>query len=127
MQKPNLPDELSASERAKAWWDALDSFSGSYKWTEADWLFALDTALLVHAVWDDGELKWLQEVRKREFALGITPAARSTKPTTEVAIEKVTETPLQRITERRIERRSLENQSNANVPTPPAARRQRKH
>lgn len=121
-KKPSLPDDLGTSERVKTWWDALDSVAGSDKWTDADWAFALDTALLVHAVWADGELKWMQELRQREQALGITPAARKTSPTTEVAVEKVIETPLQRITERRIERRSLEGKSNADVRTPASRR-----
>lgn len=122
-KKPSLPDALGTSERVKAWWDALDSVSGSDKWTDADWSFALDTSLLVHAVWAEGELKWMQELRQREQSLGITPAARPAKPTTEAVIEKVTETPLQRITERRIERRSVESKSDSNVRSSPARRR----
>lgn len=123
MKKPSLPSDLAASKRTSAWWESLDNVDGSDKWTDADWAFALDTALLVNAVWDSGELKWMQELRQREMALGITPAARPSKPTTEAVIEKVTETPLQKITERRIERRSVEGQSTPDIRSSSSGRR----
>lgn len=117
MEKPFLPNALAESEATKRWWNALDFVPGRDEWTQADWLFALDTALLVKAVWDDGELKFMQELRQREQALGITPAARPSNKTVEAVIEKVTETPLQRITERRIERRQHgTRKSNTDVP-----------
>ena len=122
MAKPDLPDGIEWGDRTAAWWESLDSIPGTDAWTAADWQYALDTALIHRAVWQDGDLTQLKELRMREQAMGITPAARKTAPATEIAVEKVTETPLQRITERRIERRSIESQSAADV-RPPAARR----
>lgn len=127
MAKPDLPDGIEWGDRTAAWWNALDTVPGADTWSAADWGFALDTALVHRAVWVDGDLSQLKELRMREQALGITPAARKAAPTTEAVIEKVTETPLQRITERRIERRSLEGKPTADVSTPPARRGGRKH
>ncbi len=127
MAKPDLPDGIEWGGRTAAWWNALDTVPGADTWTAADWGFALDTALVHRAVWVDGDLSQLKELRMREQSMGISPAARPAKPTTEAVIEKVTETPLQRITERRIERRSLESQSNADVSASPARSGGRKH
>lgn len=122
MVKPDLPDGIEWGDRTAVWWGSLASIPGMDTWTDADWQYALDTALIHRAVWQDGDLTQLKELRMREQSMGISPAARPAKPTTEAVIEKVTETPLQRITERRIERRSIESQSTADV-RPPAARR----
>lgn len=122
MAKPPLPDGIEWGDRTAAWWESLASIPGTDAWTDADWQYAMDTALIHRAVWQDGDLTQLKELRMREQSMGISPAARPAKPTTEAVIEKVTETPLQRITERRIERRSIESQSAADV-LPPAARR----
>ena len=112
MEQPKLPSGVSWGERTRAWWASLASVAGVDGWTSADWQFAMDTALVHDAVWNGGEL----ELRQREQALGITPAARPAKSSVEVAVEKVTETPLQRITERRIERRNnASRKSSANV------------
>lgn len=127
MAKPDLPDGIEWGDRTAAWWESLDSIPGTDAWTAADWQYALDTALIHRAVWQDGELSQLKELRMREQSMGISPAARPAKPTTDAVIEKVTETPLQRITERRIERRSLESKPAANIPAPPARRGGRKH
>ena len=127
MAKPDLPDGVEWGDRTAAWWGALDTVPGVDTWSAADWGFALDTALVHRAVWVEGDLSQLKELRMREQALGITPAARKATPTTEAVIEKVTETPLQRITERRIERRSLESKPAADIPAPPARRGGRKH
>nr|DAL98449.1 MAG TPA: hypothetical protein [Caudoviricetes sp.] len=126
MVKPPLPGDIKWGDRTAAWWDALDTVPGVDTWSAADWGFALDTALVHRAVWVDGDLSQLKELRMREQALGITPAARKATPTTEAVIEKVTETPLQRITERRIERRSVEGKPTADVSTPPARRGSRR-
>ena len=75
MEQPELPSEVVWSERTRAWWASLGSVPGVDGWNGADWQFALDTALLHDAVWNGGELKYLQELRQREQALGITPAA----------------------------------------------------
>ena len=116
MEQPKLPSGVSWGERTRAWWASLASVAGVDGWTSADWQFAMDTALVHDAVWNGGELKYIQELRQREQALGITPAARPAKSSVEVAVEKVTETPLQRITERRIERRNnASRKSSANV------------
>lgn len=123
MEQPELPAEVAWGEQTRAWWASLGSVPGVDGWTSADWQFALDTALLHDAVWNGGELKYLQELRQREQALGITPAARPEKNTVEVAVEKVTETPLQRITERRVERRGIESKPAADVPARPSGKR----
>lgn len=127
MAKPTLPDGIEWGDRTAAWWESLDSIPGTSEWTDADWQYAMDTALVHRAVWLDGYLIQLKELRMREQSMGISPAARPAKPTTEAVIEKVTETPLQRITERRIERRSIESKSNADIPAPSARRGKRKH
>lgn len=126
MVKPDLPDGIDWGARTAAWWESLATVAGSDTWTPADWQYAMDTALVHRAVWQDGDLTQLKELRMREQSMGISPAARPAKPTTEAVIEKVTETPLQRITERRIERRSLESKPAADIPAPAARRGKRK-
>lgn len=126
MAKPALPDGIEWGDRTAAWWESLDSIPGTDAWTAADWQYAMDTALVHRAVWQDGDLTQLKELRMREQSMGISPAARPARPTTEAVIEKVTETPLQRITERRIERKSIEGKSDADVRSPAARRRKSK-
>lgn len=106
MESPHtLPDSIMWPEETKRWWNALSSVAGSESWTDADWSFALDTALCHRELWMSGDLNQLKELRMREQQMGITPAARAkTSPAqVTVAIEKTTTTPLQQIIERRVE------------------------
>ena len=125
MTRPELPTGIEWGDRTPAWWKSLDTVPGVDTWSDADWGFALDTALVHRAVWMDGDLSQLKELRMREQSMGITPSARKTS--NEVAVEKIIETPLQRIVERRVERKGIEESKPAsNVSTPSSKRGTRK-
>lgn len=76
--QPPLPDRANGQpwcEATKTWWDTWKD-SPQHKAgiiaTESDWQYLADTALLHQAVWGDGELKWLAELRLRVSAYGAT-------------------------------------------------------
>jgi hypothetical protein len=71
--KPRLPKGLPPETRQ--WWRAVASMPHCSLWTETDWQFALDTAL-VHAAFIAGDLKQAGELRSRSKVLGMTLEAR---------------------------------------------------
>lgn len=62
---------------AIAWWDALrKSPQALLMNTEPDWMSALGTCLMVHAMWQNGRWELAAEVRQREKEYGLTPLSR---------------------------------------------------
>lgn len=62
--------------RTKAWWATISRMPHCVIWTEADWLFAVETAH-VHAEWVRSKKSSLvAEMRLREVRLGVTWDAR---------------------------------------------------
>lgn len=59
----------------KRWWRALSRLPHCALWTDADWQFAADTALLV-ASYHAGDLRLANEIRTRERIMGTTADAR---------------------------------------------------
>lgn len=57
------------------WWDTLSSMPHCVLWTDGDWQFALDTAL-VAAAFHNGDVRVATELRRRESAMGTTREAR---------------------------------------------------
>jgi hypothetical protein len=71
---PDLPDKPGRQRwhrEALAWWDAVRRMPHCRLWTEGDWRFAIETAVLVEEFWR-GELKVAAELRLRSAKLGLT-------------------------------------------------------
>lgn len=70
-----LPKETPWHPRTVAWWATWRRSPLAQTFTEADWDFLLDTALLHSEMWN-GETKLASEIRLRVSAFGSTPEAR---------------------------------------------------
>lgn len=66
---PPLPGKWPAA--TKRWWAAVSTMPHCCLWTEEDWQFAFDTAV-VHATFSRGNIKAATELRNREKVLGTT-------------------------------------------------------
>lgn len=97
---PRLPRRPRGSWPAptKRWFKAVSTMPHCVLWSEADWQFVFDTAVLV-AAFHDGDLKLAAEIRQREKVIGTTADARrdlriryvsASDPETEVSGENVT-------------------------------------
>jgi len=72
---PELPPVRQWPELTRQWWEAVSRMPHCVLWTESDWRFAIDTAV-VAAAFHNGDLKQAAELRQRERVLGMTAGAR---------------------------------------------------
>lgn len=70
-----LPTDISWHPRTVKWWDTWRRSPLAQTFTDSDWDFLLDTALLHSEMWN-GETKLAAEIRLRVSAFGSTPEAR---------------------------------------------------
>ena len=70
-----LPKDITWHPRTKAWWHSFRTSPLAQGFTESDWDFLLDTALLHTAMWE-GATNLAAEIRLRVSAFGSTPEAR---------------------------------------------------
>lgn len=77
VDQPPLPEVRDWPAETLEWWEAWGRNPLSSSFTDADWSFLMDTALLHAAVWGDGELKLLPELRLRVAKYGATPEDRA--------------------------------------------------
>ncbi|MCK2239389.1 MULTISPECIES: hypothetical protein [unclassified Crossiella] len=72
-ESPDLPenDDTPWHARTLAWWEAVRRMPHCRLWTEGDWLFALETVVLVEQYWS-GNPKVAAELRLRYGKLGLT-------------------------------------------------------
>jgi len=70
-----LPADIAWHPRTVKWWENWRRSPLAQTFTEADWDFLLDTALLHSEMWN-GETKHAGEIRLRVSAFGSTPEAR---------------------------------------------------
>lgn len=79
--QPLLPKErpggLPWPALTREWWEQWAREPIAKKFSGPDWSFLLDTALLHAAVWGDGEIKLLGELRLRTAKYGVTPEDRA--------------------------------------------------
>lgn len=61
--------------RTRKWWATISRMPHCILWTDADWQFALDTAL-VAAAFHAGDVRVANELRQREKHLGVTADSR---------------------------------------------------
>lgn len=71
----DLPKDIAWHPRTKSWWQNWRTSPLAQTFTDADWDFLLDTALLHSEMWN-GETKLAAEIRLRVSAFGSTPEAR---------------------------------------------------
>lgn len=76
-EAPDLPDDIDWHERTTAWWDMWKRSAQADTFTETDWSFLLDTALMHHAMWSKGQWTLAAEVRLRVAKFGATPEDRA--------------------------------------------------
>lgn len=73
---PELPDDFEWPARTTAWWRSMRHTPQAQTYTEADWEFLLDTAVL-HAEFWLGNRALAAELRLRVAKFGVTPEDRA--------------------------------------------------
>jgi hypothetical protein len=76
-QAPDLPDDVDWHPRTVAWWEMWRRSPQAESFTESDWSFLLDTALMHTAMWARGQWTLAAEVRLRVAKFGATPEDRA--------------------------------------------------
>lgn len=74
---PALPDDVDWHPRTVNWWLIWSRSELARDFTETDWSFLLDTALMHHAMWSKGQWTLAAEVRLRVAKYGATPEDRA--------------------------------------------------
>jgi hypothetical protein len=59
------------------WWSAWRTSAQAQTFTDTDWLFLIDTALMHHTMWAKGRWEFASEVRLRAAKFGATPEDRA--------------------------------------------------
>lgn len=75
MVKNGEVEIVPIEDRTRQWWQVISSMPHCILWTDSDWVFALDTAM-VHASAVYGSVTASSELRQRERILGVTMDAR---------------------------------------------------
>ena len=96
-----LPDSIDWPERTREWWQAWVTAPITAAWTDLQWEYLLDTALLHATVWGNGDVTKAGELRARVEKLGALPGQSSPAPA--APAEKVV-TPLDELASRRSHR-----------------------
>jgi hypothetical protein len=73
----DLPEDIEWHPRTVAWWLMWQRSPQAGSFTESDWSFLLDTALMHHAMWEKGQWTLAAEVRLRVAKFGATPEDRA--------------------------------------------------
>lgn len=59
------------------WWQTWRESAQAQTFTDTDWAFLVDTALMHHSMWDKGQWTLAAEVRLRAAKFGATPEDRA--------------------------------------------------
>lgn len=73
---PTLPPDIDWPDATLAWWETWRTSAQAKTFTETDWSFLLDTALLHMDFWD-GDRSVASELRLRAAKFGATPEDRA--------------------------------------------------
>lgn len=73
---PELPATMDWHSQTLIWWDIWTRSPLTDKYTEGDWNYLIDTALIHSAFWN-GDLKLAAELRNRMAKFGATPEDRA--------------------------------------------------
>lgn len=72
---PALPDSIDWPDATRAWWRTWQTCAQASTFTDTDWSFLLDTAILHMEFWD-GDRSVAAELRLRAAKFGATPEDR---------------------------------------------------
>jgi len=72
---PPLPAERNWQSLTRSWWRVVSRMPHCVLWTDAEWKYALETAVVADAFYT-GAMSVAGELRRRECALGLTMDAR---------------------------------------------------
>lgn len=72
-EAPDLPEGVDWNPQTVSWWETWKSSPQAESFTDTDWSFLLDTALMHHAMWSKGQWTLAAEVRLRVAKFGATP------------------------------------------------------
>lgn len=78
---PDLPDDVLPDGEdwhpaTVRWWDTWRLSPQAQQFTDTDWRFLLDTALMHHTMWSKGRWEYAGELRLRSAKFGATPEDR---------------------------------------------------
>jgi len=73
---PGLPDDIDWPDATRAWWHTWRVSAQAQTFTDTDWSFLLDTAVLHMEFWD-GDRSVAAELRLRAAKFGATPEDRA--------------------------------------------------
>jgi len=79
LRGPDLPDVVGEDgwhSRTVAWWLTWRKSAQAQNFTETDWDFLIDTALMHHTMWSKGRWEFAAELRLRSAKFGATPEDR---------------------------------------------------
>lgn len=74
--QPSLPRGIKWHAQTRAWWKNWAKSELSRDFTADDWSFLLDTALMHHEMWAEGNFTLASEIRLRVAKFGQTPEDR---------------------------------------------------
>lgn len=92
---PELPEAVDWPDATRDWWDTWRLSAQASTFTDTDWSFLLDTAMLHMAFWD-GDTSVASELRLRAAKFGATPEDRARLKMAIGKPEKPTPTPKKR-------------------------------
>lgn len=73
---PELPEAIDWPDATRAWWETWRRSAQAQTFTDTDWSFLLDTAILHMEFWD-GDRSVAAELRLRAAKFGATPEDRA--------------------------------------------------
>lgn len=73
---PELPEDIDWHPQTLAWWESMRTAPQAQTYTEADWSFLVDTAVLHSEFWL-GNRALAPELRLRVAKFGVTPEDRA--------------------------------------------------
>lgn len=76
-EQPLLPADMDWHPQTIEWWKIWGRTPLSANFTETDWQFLLDTAVMHHRYWAEGDMKVAAELRLRVAKFGATPEDRA--------------------------------------------------
>lgn len=74
---PALPSSMAWCDETVQWWKMWAESPLAPTFSESDWSFLMDTAILHHQLWSMGDTSVLAELRIRVAKFGATPEDRA--------------------------------------------------
>lgn len=74
---PGLPESMAWCDETVQWWQMWQESPLSREFSQTDWAFLLDTAVLHHMLWSTGDTSVMAELRIRVAKFGATPEDRA--------------------------------------------------